>query len=146
MDRARTKWRITRQDKTRYDNTGELRVLLIHQLVLVCWRAVPQTISFYNPEPSYLEMPRRGYTVALLQCCQICTAACCNTSRSTLLHAATLTALLVPTFVLSNPRGLKSRARDINSFWLSCWVHDNPHRVEENHPSWQTELGRRLET
>jgi hypothetical protein len=45
------KWRITRQDNTRYDNTRELRVLLIHQLVLVRWRAVPQTISFYNPEP-----------------------------------------------------------------------------------------------
>jgi hypothetical protein len=45
------KWRITRQDKTRYDNTRELRVLLIHQLVLVYWKAVPQTISFYNPEP-----------------------------------------------------------------------------------------------
>jgi hypothetical protein len=41
MDRAITKWRITRQDKTKYDNTGELKVLLIHQLVLVCWRAVP---------------------------------------------------------------------------------------------------------
>jgi hypothetical protein len=33
MDRATNKWRITRQDKTRYDNTRELRVLLIHQLV-----------------------------------------------------------------------------------------------------------------
>jgi hypothetical protein len=48
---ATNKWRITRQDKTRYDNTRELKVLLIHQLVLVCWKAVPQTISFYNPEP-----------------------------------------------------------------------------------------------
>jgi hypothetical protein len=38
---ATNKWRITRQDKTRFDNTRELRVLLIHQLVLVCWRAVP---------------------------------------------------------------------------------------------------------
>jgi hypothetical protein len=92
---ATTKWRITRQDKTRYDNTGELRALLIHQLVLVCWRAVPQTISFYNPEPSYLEMSRRGYTAALLQCCQVCTVACCNTE--------TWQQLLVPTFVLSDP-------------------------------------------
>jgi hypothetical protein len=48
---ATNKWRITRQDKTRYDNSRELRVSLIHQLVLVCWRAVPQTISFYNLEP-----------------------------------------------------------------------------------------------
>jgi hypothetical protein len=104
MDRATTKWRITRQDKTRYDNTGELRVLLIHQLVLVCWRVIPQTISFYNPKPSYLEMPRRGCTATLLQCCQICPDACCNTARSAVLHAATLTTLLVPTFVLSNPR------------------------------------------
>ncbi len=32
----------------------------VHQLVLVCWRAVPQTISFYNPEPSYLKMSRCG--------------------------------------------------------------------------------------
>jgi hypothetical protein len=39
------------QDKTRHDNTRELRVLLIHQLVLVCWKVVPHTISFYNPEP-----------------------------------------------------------------------------------------------
>jgi hypothetical protein len=41
----------TRQDKTRYDNIRELRVLLIHQLVLICWRTIPQTISFYNLEP-----------------------------------------------------------------------------------------------
>ncbi len=111
---ATTKWRITRQDKTRYDNSGELRALLIHQLVLVCWRAIPQTISFYNPEPSHLEMPRRGCTVALLQRCQVCTAACYNAARFALLDAATLPGLhcymlqhcdmaaqLVPTFVLS---------------------------------------------
>jgi hypothetical protein len=73
MDQATTKWRITRQDKIRYDNTGKLKVLLIHQLVLICWRVVPQTISFYNPEPSYLEMSRHGYTAALLQRYQICT-------------------------------------------------------------------------
>ncbi len=36
MDRATNKWRITRQNKTRYDSTRELRILLIHQLVLVC--------------------------------------------------------------------------------------------------------------
>jgi hypothetical protein len=29
------------QDKTRYGNIEELRALLIHQLVLVYWRAVP---------------------------------------------------------------------------------------------------------
>jgi hypothetical protein len=79
---ATTKWRITRQDKTRYDNIRELRALLIHQLVLVCWRAVPQTISFYNPEPSYLEMPRHGCTAVLLQRCQVYIAACYNTARS----------------------------------------------------------------
>ncbi len=46
-----------------------------------------------------------------------------------------------------DPGDLKSRARDINSFWLSCWVHNNPQRVEGSHPSsWQTKLGRRLET
>jgi hypothetical protein len=61
---ATTKRRITRQEK---DNTGGLRALLMHQLVLVCWRAVPQTISFYNPEPSYLEMPRCGCTTAMLR-------------------------------------------------------------------------------
>jgi hypothetical protein len=94
---ATTKWRITRQNKTRYDNTRELRALLIHQLVLVCWRAVPQTISFYNPEPSYLEMPRHGCTAVLLQRCQVYIVACCNAARfacntagSALLHAATL--------------------------------------------------------
>ncbi len=42
-------------------------------------RVVPQTISFNNPEPSYLEMLRRGCTAAL-QRCQVCTAACCNTT------------------------------------------------------------------
>jgi hypothetical protein len=40
---------------TGLQTSGELqdktRVLLIHQLVLVYWRAVPQTISFYNHEP-----------------------------------------------------------------------------------------------
>ncbi len=106
----------TRQDKTRYDNPGELRALLIHQLVLVCWRAVPQTISFCNPKPSYLEMSRHGCTAALLQRYQVCTTTCCNAAKSTLLHATTLpnlhccmlqrwdmAALLVPTFVLSDP-------------------------------------------
>jgi hypothetical protein len=88
---ATTKWRITRQDKTRYGNTGELRALLIHQLVLVCWRAVPQTISFYNPEPSYLEMP--SLHCCMMQRCQVCTAACCNTARSALLHAIMLPSL-----------------------------------------------------
>jgi hypothetical protein len=33
------------------ENYKTRQVLLIHQLVLVCWRVVPQTISFYNPEP-----------------------------------------------------------------------------------------------
>jgi hypothetical protein len=88
---ATTKWRITRQDKTRYGNIGELRALLIHQLVLVCWRAVPQTISFYNPEPSYLEMS--SLHCCMLQRCQVCTVACCNTARSALLHAAMLPGL-----------------------------------------------------
>jgi hypothetical protein len=81
----------TRQDKTRYGNTGELRALFIHQLVLVCWKVVPQTISFYNPEPSYLEMP--SLHCCMLQRCQVCTAACCNAARSALLHAATLPGL-----------------------------------------------------
>jgi hypothetical protein len=40
MDRLQTSEEL--QDKTS---------LLIHQLVLVYWRVVPQTISFYNPEP-----------------------------------------------------------------------------------------------
>jgi hypothetical protein len=85
---ATTKWRITRQDKTRYGSTEELKALLIHQLVLVCWRVVPQTISFYNPEPSYLEMP--SLHCCMLQRCQVYIVACCNTARSTLLHAAML--------------------------------------------------------
>ncbi len=56
---------------------------MIHQLVLVCWRAVPQTISFYNPKPSYIRsslmayakrcrdvaaLSRRGCTATLLRC------------------------------------------------------------------------------
>jgi hypothetical protein len=40
MDQLQTSGEL--QDKTS---------LLIHQLVLVCWRVVPQTISFYNHEP-----------------------------------------------------------------------------------------------
>jgi hypothetical protein len=40
MDRLQTRGEL--QDK---------QVLLIHQLVLICWRVVPHTISFYNPEP-----------------------------------------------------------------------------------------------
>ncbi len=51
----------TRQDKTRQGNIGGLGALLIHQLVLVCWRAVPQTISFYNPEPSYTRSSLMAY-------------------------------------------------------------------------------------
>jgi len=53
---------------------------LIHQLVLVYWKAVPQTISFYNHEPSYTRsslmadtercrdvaaLPKRDYTATL---------------------------------------------------------------------------------
>jgi hypothetical protein len=34
---------------------------MIHQPVLVCWRAVPQTISFYNPEPSYTRSSLMAY-------------------------------------------------------------------------------------
>ncbi len=49
----------TRQDKT--GNTGRLGALLIHQLVLVYWRVVPQTISFYNPEPSYTRSSLMAY-------------------------------------------------------------------------------------
>ncbi len=48
---------------------------------------------------------------------------------------------------VADPGGLKSRARDIDSFWLSYWVHDSPHKVEGSRPSsWQTKLGCRLET
>jgi hypothetical protein len=32
------------------ENYKTRQALLIHQLVLICWRVVPQTISFYNPE------------------------------------------------------------------------------------------------
>ncbi len=47
------------QDKTgKYWRT---RALLIHQLVLVYWRVVPQTISFYNPEPSYTRSSLMAY-------------------------------------------------------------------------------------
>ncbi len=34
---------------------------MIHQLVLVCWKTVPQTISFYNPEPSYIRSSLMAY-------------------------------------------------------------------------------------
>jgi hypothetical protein len=33
------------------ENYKTKQVLLIHQLVLIYWRVVLQTISFYNPEP-----------------------------------------------------------------------------------------------
>jgi hypothetical protein len=56
----------TKQNKTRQNNTGGLGALLIHQLVLVCWRVVPQTISFYNPEPSYT----RSFLMAYTQRCR----------------------------------------------------------------------------
>ncbi len=34
---------------------------MIQQLVLVCWRAVPHTISFHNPKPSYTRSSLMAY-------------------------------------------------------------------------------------
>ncbi len=82
MDRATTKWRITRQDKTRYDNIGELRVLLIHQLVLVCWSLFPRPSPFITLNHPIL----RCRDVVALQ-------HCCNAARSALLHAVKLLGL-----------------------------------------------------
>ncbi len=58
---ATTKQGNTKQDKARQGNTGGLGTLLIHQLMLVCWSVVPQTISFYNPEPSYTRSSLMAY-------------------------------------------------------------------------------------
>ncbi len=38
-------------DYKQVENYKTRQTLLIHQLVLIYWRVVPQTISFYNPEP-----------------------------------------------------------------------------------------------
>ncbi len=38
-------------DYKQVENYKTRQVLLIHQLVLVYWRVVPHTISFYNPKP-----------------------------------------------------------------------------------------------
>ncbi len=79
--------------------------------MLVYWRAIPQTISFYNLEPSYLEMPRRGCiaetwlrrgcTPALPRCG--CTTALPRRGcTDVLLQRWDMAALLYPTFVLSD--------------------------------------------
>jgi hypothetical protein len=40
-------------DYKQVENYKTRQALLIHQLVTICWRVVPHTISFYNPEPYY---------------------------------------------------------------------------------------------
>jgi hypothetical protein len=82
---------------------------MIHQLVLVCWRVVPQTISFYNPEPSYTRsslmaytkrcrdvaaLPKRGWDVAALLHYQDVAALLHYQDVATLLHCRNVVVLL----------------------------------------------------
>jgi len=50
-------------DYKQVENYKTRQVLLIHQLVLICWRVVPQTISFYNPKP-YQSQNILGHDIA----------------------------------------------------------------------------------
>jgi len=38
-------------DYKQVENYKTRQALLIHQLALICWKVIPQTISFYNLEP-----------------------------------------------------------------------------------------------